>query len=151
MDWRMETPLGPMVFREENGAVTALRFAAEGECETLPPPASELSLRAEDWLRRYFAGDKPTTELPFNPAGTAFQRRVWQAACAIPYGETVSYGQLASQIGCASARAVGAALGKNPIWLLIPCHRVIGADGSLTGYAGGLEKKAALLALEKRT
>ena len=150
MDCRVDTPLGPMLFREENGAITALRFAEAGENEELPSPTSELSRRTEEWLRRYFAGDNPTHDLPLAPAGTVFQRRVWQAARTISYGETVSYGQLARQIDCGSARAVGAALSKNPIWLLIPCHRVVGADGSLTGYAGGLAIKAALLALEKQ-
>ena len=151
MDCRLTTPLGQMLFREENGSVTVLRFAAAGEGTHLPPPSSELSKRTETWLRRYFAGDNPAPDLPLAPAGSEFQRRVWRAVCAIPYGQTLSYGALARQIGCGSARAVGAALGKNPIWLLIPCHRVLGADGSLTGYAGGLERKAALLALESRT
>ena len=146
----IDTPLGPMVCAEENGALTALRFAAAGEETEVFPADSELAKRTEAWLRRYFAGENPESELPLVPEGTAFQRRVWRAARAIPYGQTISYGELARRIGCGSARAVGAALGKNPIWLLIPCHRVVGADGALTGYAGGLEKKAALLLLEKQ-
>lgn len=150
MDCTIETPLGQMIFREDNDAITALRFAAAGEGETLLPPDSELAKQTEAWLRRYFAGENPALDLPLAPEGTEFQQRVWQAACAIPYGQTLSYGELAQRIGCGSARAVGAALGKNPIWLLIPCHRVVGTDGSLTGYAGGLDKKAALLQLEKK-
>ena len=149
MDHLIFTPLGPMLLRERDGAVAALRFAAPGEGETTTSE-SDLAGRTEDWLRRYFAGEDPAMDLPLAPAGTAFQRRVWEAARTIPYGETRSYGELARQIGCGGARAVGAALGKNPVWILIPCHRVVGSGGVLTGYAGGLDKKAALLALEKQ-
>lgn len=143
-------PIGPLRMTEEKGAVTALRFLREGEsCDGVSPETS-LSRRTQDWLDRYFAGENPAVDLPLAPAGTAFQLRVWRAVSDVAYGETVSYGELARRIGCRSTRAVGAALGKNPVWILIPCHRVIGADGSLTGYAGGLEIKAALLAMEKR-
>lgn len=151
MDCVIRTPLGPMLLEEREGAVTALRFAAEAEDSLLPPPETELAKRTEAWLRAYFAGKNPAVDLPLAPAGTAFQRRVWQACCGVPYGETRSYGELARRIGCRSARAVGAALGKNPVWLLIPCHRIVGSGGGLTGYAGGLEKKAALLAIERQT
>lgn len=150
MDCVIRTPLGPMLLEEREGAVTALRFAAEAEDSLLPPPETELAKRTEAWLRAYFAGKNPAVDLPLAPAGTAFQRRVWQACCGVPYGETRSYGELARKIGCRSARAVGAALGKNPVWLLIPCHRIVGSGGGLTGYAGGLEKKAALLAIERQ-
>lgn len=150
MDCVIRTPLGPMLLEEREGAVTALRFAAEAEDSLLPPPETELAKRTEAWLRAYFAGKNPAVDLPLAPAGTAFQRRVWQACCGVPYGETRSYGELARQIGCRSARAIGAALGKNPVWLLIPCHRIVGSGGGLTGYAGGLEKKAALLAIERQ-
>ncbi len=135
---------------EQKGAVTALRFLREGEIFDNASPDTPLSRRTQDWLDRYFAGENPAVDLPLAPTGTAFQLRVWRAVSDVAYGETVSYGELARRIGCRSARAVGAALGKNPIWILIPCHRVVGADGSLTGYAGGLEIKAALLAMEKR-
>ena len=147
MDFTIDTPLGRMLARERDGALVSLRFAVTGE--EASPPCSALAEKTEAWLRRYFAGENPAPDLPLAPSGTTFQQRVWRAARAIPYGHTLSYGELARQLGCGSPRAVGAALGKNPIWLLIPCHRVVGADGSLTGYAGGLEKKAALLALEK--
>ena len=151
MDCVIRTPLGPMLLEEREGAVTALRFAAEAEDSSFPAPETELAKRTEAWLRAYFAGKNPAVDLPLAPAGTAFQRRVWQACCGVPYGETRSYGELARQIGCRSARAVGAALGRNPVWLLIPCHRIVGSGGGLTGYAGGLEKKAALLAIERQT
>lgn len=150
MDCVIRTPLGPMLLEEREGAVTALRFAAEDEDSLLPPPETKLAKRTEAWLRAYFAGKNPAVDLPLAPAGTAFQRRVWQACCGVPYGETRSYGELARKIGCRSARAIGAALGKNPVWLLIPCHRIVGSGGGLTGYAGGLEKKAALLAIERQ-
>lgn len=143
------TPLGDMVCEERCGALVSLRLAGAGESRMLPPPSGELEKRTADWLHRYFAGEAPECGLPLEPSGSAFQRRVWQAARDVSYGQTISYGELARRIGCGSARAVGAALAKNPIWILIPCHRVLGADGSLTGYAGGLEKKAALLALEQ--
>lgn len=150
MNWRIETPLGDLLLSEDGAAIRSLRFAKAGEGAALPTPRDGLSKAAERWLNAYFTGEAPRDRLPLAPAGTAFQRRIWQAAGEIPYGETRSYGALARQLGCGSARAVGAALGKNPIWILIPCHRVVGADGALTGYAGGLEKKAALLKLEKK-
>ena len=100
-------------------------------------------------LREYFAGTRRTFDLPLAPRGTAFQQRVWAALRAIPYGETCTYGELAAAIGSPSAsRAVGMANHHNPIPIVIPCHRVIGANGTLTGYAGGLEIKRKLLALE---
>ena len=97
-------------------------------------------------LREYFAGKRRVFDVPIDPAGTDFQRRVWTAIAAIPYGETVSYGEMAAGLGGLTlARAVGAANGANPIPIIIPCHRVIGSDGSLTGYAGGLRMKVWLL------
>ena len=150
MDCVIRTPLGPVLFEEREGAVTALRFAAEAEDSLRPPPETELAKRTEAWLRAYFAGKNPAVDLPLAPKGTAFQQRVWQACRAVPYGETRSSGELARRIGCRSARAIGAALGKNPVWLLIPCHRIVGSGGGLTGYAGGLEKKASLLAIERQ-
>ena len=102
-------------------------------------------------LQRYFAGELFEFQLPLAPEGTPFQQRVWQELRRIPYGETISYLELAKRVGDPkSVRAVGRANGANPIAVVVPCHRVIGADGSLTGYAGGLEKKRALLALEAR-
>ena len=105
--------------------------------------------KAKLWLDRYFAGEKPASaELPLAPAGGEFRQRVWKALLDIPYGETMSYGEIARRLGNSSARAVGGAVGHNPISIIIPCHRVIGSNGSLTGYAGGIDKKVFLLERE---
>ena len=104
--------------------------------------------RARDWLDRYFAGERPSpAELSLAPVGTAFQRSVWEQLCGIPYGESITYGELAKRLRT-SARAVGSAVGRNPISIIVPCHRVMGADGGLTGYAGGVERKKWLLTHE---
>ncbi len=114
------------------------------------PDAAPLAAAARE-LAEYFAGERTEFGLPLAMAGTDFQRRVWAALREIPYGETVSYGELARGIGKASAsRAVGLANGRNPFAIVVPCHRVVGADGSLTGYGGGLDRKRFLLALEQR-
>ena len=111
--------------------------------------ATPLTDTAAAQLQEYFAGERQVFDLPLDAAGTDFQRRVWQALCAIPYGETRSYRELAESIGNPNAvRAVARANGANPLSIVVPCHRVIGADGTLTGYAGGLEMKARLLVLE---
>lgn len=109
-------------------------------------------LKAKNWLDRYFDGERPQiSEIELAPSGSEFRQTVWQALCEIPYGETVSYGDLAKKIARLkgiekmSARAIGNAVGHNPISIIIPCHRVIGADGSLTGYAGGIDRKIILL------
>ena len=111
--------------------------------------------RTKDWLERYFAGKEPEpAELPLNPGGTPFRQHVWKLLLRIPYGQTVSYGELAKEAARIlgrprmSAQAVGGAVGANPIAIVIPCHRVVGADGSLTGYDGGVHYKKALLELE---
>lgn len=99
-----------------------------------------------DWLDRYFAGEEPdVADLPLSVQGTAFQQKVWAELAGIPYGQTTTYKALADRLNCKSAQAVGGAVGKNPLSILIPCHRVLGGDGSLTGYAGGLDKKIWLL------
>lgn len=150
---RYASPLGMLTVAAEGDRLTALvidgqKYAEQhlaGEGRALETPVLRA---AEDWLDRYFRGEKPdASALPLAPRGTDFQLRVWQALLAIPYGQTVSYGTLASELG-SSARAVGAAVGRNPICILIPCHRVLAADGSPTGYAGGLENKEKLLKLE---
>jgi len=106
-------------------------------------------LETEKQLKEYFAGKRTSFSVKLDPVGTEFQNKVWRALSEIPFGETRSYGEIAKRIGNASAmRAVGAANGKNPISIIVPCHRVIGASGKLTGFAGGLEIKARLLALE---
>lgn len=112
-------------------------------------PAHAILVQAERELGEYFAGERATFSVPLDPAGTAFQKKVWAALLAIPYGETRSYGALAKQIGQPTAsRAVGAANGRNPVSIITPCHRAIGSDGALTGFAGGLAAKRFLLALE---
>ncbi|MBV9998052.1 MAG: methylated-DNA--[protein]-cysteine S-methyltransferase [Verrucomicrobia bacterium] len=114
--------------------------------------AHPLLAEAEQQLKEYFSGQRKSFSLRLDPVGTPFQNRVWQALLGIPFGETRRYGELAEQLGSASARrAVGAANGRNPIAIVVPCHRVIGASGELTGFAGGLEVKKRLLMLEGRT
>ena len=152
----VSSPLGPILLATEDGALCGLWFTGQkyegaglpAEAERCAPAEDPVLARAECWLGRYFAGERPERDFPLRPRGTAFQRRVWLALQEIPFGETTSYGRLAEKLGCRSARAVGAAVGRNPISILIPCHRVLGSDGGLTGYAGGLERKKALLALE---
>lgn len=140
----IETPIGPLTLEAGENAVTAIRFGA-GAAQDVSP----LLDAAEAQLHEYFAGTRRAFDLPLAPRGTAFQQRVWTALRAIPYGETRTYGELAAAIGNPNAgRAVGMANHRNPIPIVIPCHRVIGANGTLTGYAGGLETKQKLLALE---
>lgn len=116
-----------------------------------PNEPTLLSEQANCELQAYFAGERTSFSLPLCPDGTPFQQKVWQALLTIPYGQTASYKQIAEQIDHPRAfRAVGMANRANPLWILIPCHRVVGADGSLTGYAGGLKLKRALLELERR-
>ncbi len=154
---RYFSPLGEILLAAEDGALIGLWFRGQKyESAGLAGKQLDADLRNKvllehtcAWLDAYFDGRRPTAILPLAPRGTAFQQRVWHALQQIPYGETRSYGQLAEALGCGSARAVGAAVGRNPISILIPCHRCLGADGGLTGYAGGLERKAALLALEQ--
>ena len=105
--------------------------------------------RARKQLGEYFAGKRRDFDLTLDPAGSPFQKRVWKAIASVPYGETISYGELARRAGFPEgARAAGAATGRNPIGIVVPCHRIVGSNGKLTGYAGGLDKKRALLALE---
>jgi methylated-DNA-[protein]-cysteine S-methyltransferase len=149
---QMESPVGALLLA---GSATAL---AQVYFQSGPHPRQP----APDWrraaapfadvvreLEEYFGGERRTFGVPLAPHGTPFQLSVWQALRAIPYGETQSYGELARRLGCpAGARAVGLANGANPLPIIVPCHRVIGADGSLTGFGGGLAIKRALLALE---
>lgn len=153
------SPLGGITLSCDGEALTGLWFDGQKHFGAgLPADCEEKILpvfaETERWLEVYFAGKDPDFTPPLAPAGTAFQKAVWDILLTIPYGETISYGEIAARLaetrGLArvSARAVGGAVGRNPISLLIPCHRVVGADGSLTGYAGGLEKKRFLLRLE---
>ena len=119
--------------------------------ERVAAPEHPILVRAERELRAYFAGERTSFTVPLDAAGTEFQKKAWAALLTIPYGETRSYGELARQIGNPKAsRAVGAANGRNPISIIVPCHRAIASDGALTGFAGGLETKRHLLALEAR-
>ena len=139
------SPIGPLTITEENGALTALTFSG-GETQR---PSTPLLKEAVSQLTAYFAGQRQVFELPLSPRGTAFQKQVWDALCRVPYGQTCSYGQLAHAIGRDRAcRAVGMANHRNPLPIFIPCHRCVGADGSLTGYAGGLAAKKYMLQLE---
>jgi methylated-DNA-[protein]-cysteine S-methyltransferase len=147
----MHTPIGTLRLRAADDALVGVDFLARAAGErpraTLAHPVLAL---AERQLAEYFAGDRTGFELPLRPRGTEFQERVWAALSGIPYGLTRSYRELAAEIGRPSCvRAVGAANGQNPLPIVIPCHRVIGADGSLTGYGGGLPTKTWLLRHER--
>jgi methylated-DNA-[protein]-cysteine S-methyltransferase len=146
----LSTPIGELLLTaDEDGALTAVHLPNRHP-ETLGWERDDLALaEARRQLSEYFAGERTAFDLPLRPAGAPFQLRVWEALLRIPYGETASYGELARELGHpGAARAVGAANGRNPLAIVVPCHRVIGASGSLTGYAGGLECKRALLDLE---
>ncbi len=154
----VDSPVGPLTLVAADGALAGLymneqrhrpadeRFGVPGADQD-----GELFAEVSQQLKQYFAGERADFDLRLALRGTPFQQRVWAALQDIPYGQTVSYGQLADQIGQPSAsRAVGLANGKNPIGIIVPCHRVVGADGSLTGYGGGIERKQYLLAHERR-
>lgn len=147
------SPLGPVTLASDGKALIGLWFDGQKHfASTLSSRREEKNLPVFDetrrWLDLYFHGRVPDYTPALAPRGTAFQQAVWEKLRAIPYGKTVTYGELARDLGCASPRAVGGAVGRNPISLLIPCHRVLGAGGRLTGYAGGLERKHWLLSLE---
>jgi methylated-DNA-[protein]-cysteine S-methyltransferase len=152
----LPSPIGPLTLVAEGGQLTGLYMEAQrhrppSHAFGVPGDVSdEPFASAARQLAAYFAGQLTAFDLPLAPAGTPFQRRVWSALLTIPYGRTWSYAELARQVGSAS-RAVGLANGRNPIALIIPCHRVIGSDGSLTGYGGGLDRKRYLIELEGST
>ncbi len=146
----LESPVGQLLLTATDDTLTGLYLPRE---ERAPDPAWQEGGRFLDevqrQLRAYFAGQRQAFDMPLDPAGTAWQRRVWAELARIPYGETISYGELARRAEHPSAiRAAGAANGRNPISIVIPCHRVIGADGRLTGYSGGLDAKRWLLTHE---
>lgn len=158
---RYHSPIGAVLLAERAGELVGIwlegqkYFIDSLRGEVRENKNSPVLRRTEQWLDRYFAGEKPAIlELPLAPAGSDFRRAVWQVLCEIPYGETTTYGEISRKIvarrGLArmSAQAVGGAVGHNPISIVIPCHRVVGSNGSLTGYAGGLQKKIALLTHE---
>jgi methylated-DNA-[protein]-cysteine S-methyltransferase len=147
-----DSPVGRLLLAGTAQALTRVHFQA-GPRPLRPPEewcrAAAPFARVQAQLLEYFSGARRTFELPLAPQGTPFQLRVWRALCTIPYGETLSYGELARRLGLAAgARAVGLANGANPLPIVVPCHRVIGADGTLTGFGGGLHIKRSLLALE---
>ena len=148
------SPLGPIVIESDGEALTGLRICCE-KASTVPIEAPKEAVRTPpiiaetiQWLDDYFAGKRPCNVPRLNPQGTAFQKRVWTALLTIPYGETVSYGEIARMVDCRSAQAVGQAVGANPIALIIPCHRVIAAHGKIGGYEYGIEIKKKLLELD---
>ncbi len=152
--YNYSSPEGEILLAANDNGLTGLwfygakYFAADLEdarTEKLTPVLRQ-TLR---WLDTYFSGSEPDFMPPLELHGSDFRRRVWAELAKIPYGETVTYGEIAKKLGVKSAQAVGGAVGHNPVSIIVPCHRVLGADGSLTGYAGGTDKKARLLELER--
>lgn len=150
----IESPVGPLLLAGDAGGLRSVSFESSKRAATVQPNWKEDKAPFAEVIRQlqaYFRGELKDFDLPLALEGTEFQVRVWRNLQAIPYGETISYGQLAQRIGNPRAvRAVGLANGCNPIPIIIPCHRVIGSDGSLTGFGGGLPNKKKLLALENR-
>ncbi|MGI8676110.1 MAG: methylated-DNA--[protein]-cysteine S-methyltransferase [Nocardioidaceae bacterium] len=146
----MPSPIGDLLLQTNGQVLTAISFhpfePPSGDSE----PTAPILVQARRQLDEYFMGQRSDFDVPLSASGTAFQQRVWEALRAIPYGRTASYGEIARrlQLPPGASRAVGVANGANPIPIMVPCHRVIGSDGSLTGYAGGLARKQRLLHLE---
>jgi methylated-DNA-[protein]-cysteine S-methyltransferase len=150
----MDSPIGELRIVEQDGAITAIEFSPLRDHDGRPrgdrSDTSPVLVETVRQLRAYFDRDLKEFDLPLAPAGSDFQKSVWAQLLRIGYGDTASYGEIAKRLGRtnAASRAVGLANGSNPIPIVVPCHRVIGADGSLTGYGGGLERKRLLLELE---
>jgi methylated-DNA-[protein]-cysteine S-methyltransferase len=147
----MGSPVGRLELVEEGGALVAISFDAPADGSPGHDRGGSAVLgEAHHQLAEYFAGRRRVFDLPLRPSGTDFQRRVWGVLETVPWGTTTTYGAIAARLGLppGASRAVGAANGANPLPVVLPCHRVIGSDGTLTGYAGGLERKALLLRLE---
>jgi methylated-DNA-[protein]-cysteine S-methyltransferase len=151
----MDSPVGVLRIVEHDGAITAIEFSPFRDHDGRPRGARQddhpVLVEAVAQLRAYFERELKEFDLPLAPVGSAFQKSVWDQLLMIGYGDTASYGEIARRLGKSNAasRAVGLANGSNPIPIVIPCHRVIGADGTLTGYAGGIERKQTLLELEQ--
>ena len=148
------SPLGQMRLCCDGENLTAVIFVGQKYEDKHIPDCAVFDTcpvleQTKAWLSLYFSGIIPNFMPPINLNGTPFQKYVWELLLEIPYGNTITYGELARHLGCKSAQAVGGAVGRNPISILIPCHRVVGSNGTLTGYAGGVEKKEILLKLEK--
>lgn len=146
--------LGKIILASDGKNLTGIIFNEKNHYSYLKDAQNkddlEIFKRTKNWLDKYFKGENPPVkEIPVKPNGTEFQQKVWRELKNIPYGKTVSYGFIADKLNIKSARAVGNALNKNPIAIIIPCHRVIGKNGKLTGYAGGLNRKEQLLKIEK--
>lgn len=149
----IDSPIGPLTLAGRGSTLTNLRMVDQTHEPSRADWIRDDSAfpDAVDQLNAYFAGERTEFALQLDLQGSQFQQRVWSALMTIPYGETRSYGEIAAQIGaCGAARAVGLANGHNPIAIIVPCHRVIGAGGSLTGYGAGLDRKRSLLQLERR-
>ena len=144
-----QTPIGMLSLVSDGTSLTELKFG--GLNERPNNQDHRIFKETRRWLDLYFNGKKPDFVPPLKPQGTPFQQKVWQELLRIPFGETTTYGTIAQRIGCRSAQAVGQAIHRNPIAIIIPCHRVIGADGSLTGYASGIDIKQRLLRIENKT
>lgn len=146
-----DSPIGTFLLTAEEDALTGVWMDASVPEIGLSGGENPVLLRTKLWLDRYFRGENPPVDIPLAPAGTEFQHLIWKLLTAIPYGQTRTYGSIAREAAALlgkdrmSAQAVGGAVGRNPISILIPCHRVVGAEGQLVGYAGGLERKAWLL------
>lgn len=147
---RYDSPVGPLLLVEEDQALVNALFDSKGEAENFPLKQTPLLQKTAEQLTEYFAGQRTFFDLPLNISGTEFQKKVWQQLLSIPYGETRSYGEIAQSIKNPKAsRAVGLANSRNPIVIIIPCHRVIGQSGKLVGFGGGLDAKKYLLKLEQ--
>jgi len=147
----MGSPIGRLELVEAGGALVAIHFDAPADGSPQHERGgSTVLVEAHRQLGDYFAGTRRVFDLPLRPSGTDFQRRVWLVLASVPWGTTTTYGAIAARLDLppGASRAVGAANGANPLPIVLPCHRVIGSDGTLTGYAGGLERKARLLRLE---
>jgi methylated-DNA-[protein]-cysteine S-methyltransferase len=144
----MDSPIGGLRLHAHAGLLTAIDFDASPRSAPVADPMLD---EAEQQLREYFAGDRQEFDLPLASEGSEFQKKVWAELQRIPYGEVASYGDIARRLGYEPviSRAVGVANASNPLPIVVPCHRVVGSDGSLTGYAGGVERKRALLDLER--
>lgn len=146
----VDTPIGPLVLVASATGLRAVDFGVDPERAAIPEDDSPILTEAERQLTEYFDGSRREFDLPLEPEGTPFQVSVWKVLHTIPYGETISYGEQARRLGDArKARAVGGANGRNPLPIVVPCHRVIGSSGALTGFGGGIPIKESLLRLER--
>jgi methylated-DNA-[protein]-cysteine S-methyltransferase len=151
---RLKTPIGTLLATAKDGSLTGLYFDRQRHApaigdDWIEDPRARPFEQCTRQIGEYLEGKRKSFDLPLAPEGSEFQRKVWMQIARIPYGETITYSELAKRAGApGSARAAGAATGRNPISIVVPCHRVVGADGSLTGYAGGVPRKAKLLEIE---